>query len=161
MKKTLILLRHGKAEGHSADGDFARELTHRGEEDAEKAGKHIFKEIATPDLIMTSDAARAQSTAKIAAKAARYAGKLVLEHGIYEASTSDLAAIVRGLPSTAASAVIVGHNPGLEELVHLLADDWTHAPGLGTACFTRLEFDVDEWSAVEDGAGRIAGVFAP
>ena len=159
--KTLIVHRHAKAEPHATGGDFVRTLTRRGEEDAGAAGKQVASIVSTPDLIVSSDAARALSTARMVAAATGYRAKLREDHGIYEAAVDDLLAVVRGLPSSAESVVLVGHNPGLEGLVQTLVNGVDGYIGLGTANFATIELDVDEWADVDKGGGRVIGTYAP
>ena len=158
--KTVFVLRHGKAEGHSAGGDFARKLTDRGEVDAAKAGKHIAGIILSPSWIVTSDAARAMSTARIVAKVMGVE-EVDVDHDIYEASVNDLVQVVHRMPEAEQTAVIVGHNPGLEGLIYFLADDPSKIVGLGTACVAQLELAVDRWGDVHSGCGRVVSTYSP
>jgi len=159
--KTLFVLRHGKAEHHSPHGDFGRKLTDRGEADAEKAGNHIAKHLQHKPWIVTSDAARALSTAKIAANAMDFKGEIDIDHAIYEASVDDLFDVVRNIPEAEAVAVIVGHNPGLDGLVYRLAKDKSTAVGLGTANVAHVEIDVDAWHDIDEDTGTIISRFEP
>jgi len=158
--KTLFVLRHGKAEAHSGGGDFARKLTDRGEADAAKAGKYIAGITSTPPWIVTSDAGRALSTARIVAGVVGV-GKVDVDHDIYEASVDDLCHVVQRIPDTEHAAVIVGHNPGLEGLVYFLVDDPTTVVGLGTANVAQVELAVDRWDDVASGCGRVVSTYSP
>jgi len=158
--KTLFVLRHGKAEAHSAGGDFARKLTDRGEADAAKAGKQIATIVLKQPWIVTSDAARALSTAQIVAGVVGV-GKVDVDHGIYEASVDDLVQVVKRLLDTEQAAVIVGHNPGLEGLVYFFVDDPSTVVGLGTANVVQVDLNVDRWDDVYSGCGRIISTYSP
>ena len=70
--KTLLILRHGKAQPDMPKGDHARELTERGERDADTMGFYIIDNIGMPDAILTSDATRAEQTAERAGIAMEY-----------------------------------------------------------------------------------------
>ena len=119
--RTLLVLRHGKAQPDAPRGDWARDLIERGRRDARTMGEVIRERIGVPDAIVTSDAHRARQTAEIAAEAMAFAGQVMLEHAIYEAGLIDLIEVVRSLPEEAGTVVIVGHNPGFEALVVALA----------------------------------------
>jgi phosphohistidine phosphatase len=159
--KMLFVLRHAKAEADSSNGDFSRKLTDRGEEDAKQTGKHIAKIVEKPDLIVSSDAARALQTAKIVSKATHYKDDIAEEHEIYEATVPSLMEVVRQLPSKADTVILVGHNPGLEGLVYTLAENREAASPLATATFVQLEANVDEWGDIEEGCARVAGSYTP
>jgi len=158
--KSLFIVRHAKAEADAPGGDFARKLTERGEEDAKQTGKHIAK-IMTPDLIVSSDAARALSTAKIIAKKTDHDGDLVEEHAIYEASVPDLVDVVRALPNSEKKVIIVGHNPGFEGLAYFLSKNREAMPRMSTATAVLIEFDIADWTEVDEETGSIAGSFTP
>jgi phosphohistidine phosphatase len=159
--KTLLILRHGKAQPDMPNGDHARELTERGVRDSEMMGVHIASQIGMPDAILTSDAQRAEQTAELAGVAMGYTGKLTVVPAIYDAELRILQALVRSILDDVGMALIVGHNPGFEELAASLAgidDDDVRLPTAGLA---HLEFDVDRWDDVRPGAGRWLGIVTP
>jgi phosphohistidine phosphatase len=157
--KTLLILRHAKAQQDVPDGgDWARALTARGRGDAETMGAHIRGLIGIPDAIVTSGAVRARQTAEIVAGAVGFSGDLTVEPDAYAADPSTLLALVRGIPDEVDTAVLVGHNPGLEELAAALASDDVRAIRLPTAGLAHLEFDAPRWSDVAEGTGRWRGV---
>ncbi len=119
--KTLLVLRHAKAQPDAPRGDWARDLTERGRRNAKTMGELISERIVRPDAIVSSDAHRAQQTAEIAAEAIGFDGQILLEHAIYGAWLPDLIEVIRSLPAEAGTVVIVGHNPGFEALVVALA----------------------------------------
>src|SRR5215211_5701227 len=96
--KTLLVLRHGKAQPDAPRGDWSRDLTERGRRAAKTMGELIQERIGRPDAIVSSDAHRAKQTAEIAAEAIGFDGQVVLEHAIYEAWLPDLIDVVRSLP---------------------------------------------------------------
>jgi phosphohistidine phosphatase len=156
----LFIVRHAKAEADAPGGDFARRLTERGEDDAKQTGKHIA-DIMSPGLIVSSDAARALSTAKIIAKKTDYAGELVEDHAIYEASVPDLVEVVRALPKSEKKVIIVGHNPGFEGLAYFLAENREAIPRMSTATAVLIEFNITDWTEIDEETGRITGSFTP
>ncbi len=81
------------------------------------------KHALVPDLIVTSDAVRARTTAQAVAEAAGYDREIVVDPRLYHANPDDLLAVLQGLSDDSARAMIVGHNPGLEDLIERLAGE--------------------------------------
>jgi len=154
--KTLLILRHGKAEQYSEDGDKGRALTARGASDGEKIAKHF----GAPDLIVASNAERAAQTARIAARMTGYTADIIWNSSIYEASLSTLTEIIRSLPPDANTVLIVGHNPGFEELAALLAVDAPRPLALKTSGLAAIGLP-GEWSdgAIE-GSGKLIALLS-
>jgi phosphohistidine phosphatase len=116
--RRLLLLRHGKADRHSAGGDRERPLTRRGEEDARNAGAFIRDLGATPDLAVASNARRAKQTLERALEAFPAHVTHVIENTIYLASADHLIDVLRQTPDRAHTLLAVGHNPGFAELAN-------------------------------------------
>ena len=159
--KTLLILRHAKTQADAPAGDRARELTERGHRNAAAMGAYIHELNGTPDAIITSDATRARQTAEIVASAVDFAGPLTVEPLIYDADLITLLAVVRRIPDKVQTAIIVGHNPGFEELAAALADNPEHEVRLPTSGLAVLEFDVERWDAVRASGGRLREVATP
>ena len=151
--KTLLILRHAKTQQDAPTGDHARELTERGLRDAAAMAPYIRTLIGTPDTIVTSDARRAMQTAEIVSAGAGFSASVTIEPRIYGANLDTLLDVVRALPPDADRVVLVGHNPGFEELASALSS--SEAIRLPAAAFARLEFDVPAWYKVDLGAGRL------
>ena len=159
--KTLLILRHAKTQSDAPAGDHARELTERGHRNAAAMGAHIHNLIGTPDAIITSDATRARQTAEIVAPAVDFTAPLTVEPRIYAADPDTLLAAVRRIPDEVQTAIIVGHNPGFEELAAALAGKPDQGVRLPTSGLALLELDVERWDAVRPGAGRLREVATP
>ena len=159
--KTLLILRHAKTQSDAPAGDHARELTERGHRNAAAMGAYIHNLIGTPDAIITSDATRARQTAEIVASAVDFAAPLTVEPRIYAADLDTLLAVVRRIPDDVQTAIIVGHNPGFEELAEALAGNAEHGVRLPTSGLAVLDIDVKRWDAVRAGAGRLREVATP
>ena len=159
--KTLLVLRHGKTQPDAPEGDRARVLTGRGHRNSRVMGDYIRELTGTPDTIITSDAARAVQTAEIVALAVGFAGELTIEPRIYAASLPTLLAVVAGIPSGVTTALLVGHNPGFEELTAALAGIDLDEVRLPTAGLAHLELDVEAWDHVSEGAGQLRGIMTP
>jgi phosphohistidine phosphatase len=121
----------------------------------------LIGELALPDWVVSSDAARARQTAEIASEAFGFDGEIEIEPAIYGAGLDGLIQVVRDLPNKANSALLVGHNPGFEDLSWSLAAEGTPPITLPTAAFAHLEFDVARWREVSLGKGRLVGVHTP
>jgi phosphohistidine phosphatase len=157
MTKTLLILRHAKAQPDAPAGDRARELTDRGLRNAAAIGAHLRARLGCPDAIVTSDAQRARHTAELVAAACGFTAPLDLDPQIYGADIPTLLQVVRRLPESTGCVLLVGHNPGLEEVTAALAGP-SAAVRLPTAGLVHLEFDVARWSEVRPGLGRFRGL---
>lgn len=152
--KTLLILRHGKAEDHSPKGDKERALTGRGERDAAAVGEQIGRTFGCPDLIVSSDAKRARQTAKIVAKATGYAAEIETRGAIYGADLNTLLSVIHELPEAAGCVLLVGHNPGLEMLAGVLDAEALAPPPLPTAGLAPLQFAPTLWANTRPRTGR-------
>ena len=159
--KTLLILRHAKTQSDAPAGDHARELTERGHRNAAAMGAHIHSLIGTPDAIITSDATRARQTAEIVAAAVDFAAPLTMVPQMYAADLDTLLGMVRRIPDEVRTAIIVGHNPGFEELAAALAGNAESGVRLPTSGLAVLEFDAEGWDAARAGAGRLREVATP
>jgi phosphohistidine phosphatase len=158
--KTLLIFRHGKAE-ERAPGDRDRALTPRGERDVARVAHHLAAQAGMPDSIITSDARRAQQTATIVAETIGFPGTVQIEPRLYGAGEDALVTIVHELSDKADAVVLVGHNPGFEQLGNRLVDADTPIHELPTAGLIHLEFDVAHWQDLQAGTGRLRGVYTP
>ena len=159
--KTLLVLRHAKSSWNdSALDDHARPLNERGRRDGPRMGRLVREHRLTPDIIMSSDAVRARRTAEAVAKAARYAGEILLDRRLYIASRPGIVAVLRTVRETKAGTVmIVGHNPGLEELVTQLTGEQQDLP---TAALAQIGLPIDRWRDLKMSTrGTLLGLWRP
>ena len=161
--KRLILLRHAKSSWDSpAARDFDRPLAPRGERDAPKMGKAFRATGLALDLVVSSPAARAKQTAALFLEAVRHDGKPEYDERIYDATARDLLAVVTGLASRAENVLLVGHNPGFEDLLGLLCGS-AGAPArfrVPTAMLACVDLDGD-WSSAGAGRGTLSWMLIP
>jgi len=145
--KTLFLIRHGKSSWDaSAVPDQDRPLDSRGKRDAPKMGKRLAKRHVKPDLILSSPARRALTTAQIIAKTLDYKLKdIVVEDRLYVSDADDLLNVVHELGDKLERVMLFGHNPELTELAHRLSSDITHMP---TCAVAEFAFDAKSWSKI-------------
>lgn len=117
----LILMRHGKAERHAAQGgDFERALAERGRQDVALIASALASEGLAPDLVLVSAARRTRETWEAAAGAFPGATAEILRD-LYHAEAQEVLAAVREADAPAGAVMVVGHNPGLHDLSLRLA----------------------------------------
>ncbi len=158
--KTLLILRHAKSSWkHAGLADHDRPLNRRGDRDAPRVGLLLRRQALTPDLIISSTAERARSTAAQVADRSGYGGPVELRRQLYLAEPEAIVDVVRSLGSEASRVLVVGHNPGLEELVARLSG---HAEVLPTAALAQIELPIAEWAALRAFTpGRLVGLWRP
>jgi phosphohistidine phosphatase len=139
--KRLFLLRHAKAVPASAPlADSLRPLAERGERDARLIGDRLRGQRLNLDLIVASPAARAVQTAQLFATAVGYPlAKIALEDRLYLASPAAILGVVTAQAAGTDTLAVVGHNPGLSELVHELVTGFD-VDDLPTAALVGLDY---------------------
>ena len=125
MPKQLLLMRHAKSSWDSdAPTDFLRPLAKRGRKAAPRIGAWLQARELVPEMIISSPATRArQTTLAVANVLAMDDTQLQWEEQIYDASRNDLLAVVKACPKKLERIMLVGHNPGFEELLQWLCAD--------------------------------------
>lgn len=118
--RTLILLRHAKSAWPQEAADAARPLAARGRRDAPVVGRWLRKHAPKIDLVVCSPAVRAVQTWDLAAVQLDAIPEVRHDEWLYSASAEDLLTTTQELPHEASTAVLVGHNPGLEDFLTLL-----------------------------------------
>lgn len=118
-ERTLILFRHAKSDQSSPGADIDRPLNPRGERQAPEAGRWLAGNIDTIDLAVVSPANRARTTWELASAELDESPQTRIDERIYGGS---LLSVVRDLPDEARTVVLVGHNPGMEDLASLLSN---------------------------------------
>jgi phosphohistidine phosphatase len=159
--KTLLVLRHAKSSRNDpALDDHERPLNKRGRRDAPRMGELVREHRLTPDVIISSDAARARLTAEAVAKKTRYAGEILLDPRLYMASPAGIVAVLRTVRQVnAGTLMIVGHNPGLEGLVAQLTGE---AHDLPTAALAQIVLPIDHWRDLKVSTrGRLLALWRP
>jgi phosphohistidine phosphatase len=146
--KTLLLLRHAKSSWNdSSIEDRDRPLNARGRGDAPRMGDVLRDESLVPDVIISSDAVRAETTAVAVAEAAGFLRDIAIDPRLYLAGPDDLLAVVRARSGRDARIVmIVAHNPGLEDLIAQLTGERHDLP---TATLVQLAVPIDTWDALD------------
>jgi phosphohistidine phosphatase len=158
--KTLLVLRHAKSSWNDAAlDDHERPLNERGRRDAPRVGERLREYGLVPDIIVSSDAVRARLTAEAVAETAGYMGEIVLDHRLYLASPADILTLLRTEPETAAIIMIVGHNPGFEDLVAQLTGE---PADLATATLAQILLPIEQWRDLDlSTRGTLLGHWRP
>lgn len=163
--REFLILRHGKSDWSRETDDFHRPLKERGMRDAQRVGVWLVQQDWIPDYILSSPATRALGTAeKVCKTMGIYTQQIKQEPRIYEADTATLLSLLSACPAKARRVMLVGHNPGLEELLTYLA---AQAPGrtqdgklLPTATLARLLMP-DDWSHLPAGCAEVDSITRP
>lgn len=159
MKRRLIVFRHAKAD-RGAMPDHERPLTGRGRRDALAAGRWLADGGFRPDLTVCSSAARARETWALAAVELGEPVPTSYERALYEAEVDDLVRIVRDTADEVRTLLLVGHNPGFQDLVLDLAGDGEEGTlaaartDFGTAAIAVVAMPV-KWHDVAFGQGTL------
>ena len=145
--KTLLLIRHAKSSWDDlALPDKDRLLDDRGKRDAPKVGKRLARRDVKPDLILSSPARRALTTAEIIAKKLDYKLKnMVVDDRLYAGEADDLLNVIHKLGDKLKCVMLFGHNPELTELAHRLSSEITQLP---TCAVAEFRFDAKSWSSI-------------
>ena len=145
--KRLFLIRHAKSSWDDATlADRDRPLNERGRRDAPKIGGRLARREVKPDLILSSPALRALTTAKIIAGKLDYRRKhIVVDDRLYAAQTDDLLEVIHALDDSLQCVMIVGHNPELSELAQRLCGEIDHLP---TGAVAEFGFALTSWSDI-------------
>ena len=151
--RTLVLLRHAKSDWDGEEADIDRPLARRGRREAPDAGRWINDNLPALDLAVVSPALRARETWDLVAAELGATPAVRFDEHIYAASVDDLLAVVGAWPAEAATVLLVGHNPGLEELVHLLTGGIVPMP---TSAIAVLDSE-DGWSTLSRATVRTSG----
>ena len=146
---TLILLRHAKSDWSGNEGDHDRPLAQRGRHQAPDAGRWLAVNVASIDLAVVSTAKRARTTWDLVSGELEHPPETRHDEAAYAASVSELLGIVRHLDETRGTVVLVGHNPGIEDLAETLTGDRVPMP---TSALAVIDL-TSRW----DGAGRVRG----
>jgi len=160
--KTILLMRHAKAEaGVPGQKDFDRPLAARGNQDALRMGRVLASLGVVPDAIVASPAARARESAEAAARAMKFGGTIRFVRALYDAEGRVWLEALRALPSSAGSALVVAHSPGIAEAAALLCGAPPGAFDVPTAGLMALDAAVERWHDVGSGGASLRWFLRP
>jgi phosphohistidine phosphatase len=159
--KTVYLVRHAKSDWSTPGlSDFNRPLNKRGKQNAPLMGKKLREKGILPDIVISSPAVRAITTARAIAQEIGYSPDAILtEKAIYEASSSTLATIIQQQDNARHSLMLVGHNPGFTELASRLSA--FPADNIPTCGIVGIQWENDSWSEVVQRKGKLLFFYYP
>jgi phosphohistidine phosphatase len=145
--KTLFLVRHAKSSRDDPTiADRDRPLNERGLRDAPKIGERLAKRNVKPEVILSSPALRALTTAQLMAKKLDYKAKdIVVDDRAYASSPKVLLEIIHGLDDKLKCVMLFGHNPEMSALANRLSLEITD---MATCAVAEFEFDIRSWTKV-------------
>jgi phosphohistidine phosphatase len=155
--KKLLLIRHAKAEKDTSVKDINRPLKYIGIQDAGFMADRIKEKSIIPQIIITSPALRTKTTAEI------FADHLLLpapetKKAIYEASQQTWLKVINQLPDQYDFIAIVGHNPGVSQILYYLTGE---AREVHTSTVALIDFETDDWASVSGETGKLAYYSSP
>jgi phosphohistidine phosphatase len=157
--KILYILRHAKSSWDDPDlADFDRPLNDRGRTAAPFMGQLMQREGYVPSIILSSPAVRARETARLAKDAGALDADIQFDERIYEASPQTLRQVVSELGDRFNSALIVGHNPGMEGFIRLLTGKSESMP---TAALAVIDLESQAWNDIDSVTGTLRRTIRP
>jgi phosphohistidine phosphatase len=155
--KKLLLIRHAKAVSELATSDFERPLKHSGIKDATFMAVRLKNHNYHPQLLITSPAIRTEATADIFTE---HLGipKAKEDKRIYSAGLKTLLEVINELPNEQNFIGLVGHNPGMEQILHYLTGSMSSVP---TCAVAIIDFELDDWSMISENTGYLAWYSTP
>lgn len=164
---TLYLFRHAKSAWDDPSlADFDRPLAPRGERAAPAMAAYMKAQGLQPDLVLCSAARRTRDTWALMAGTLGQPRTTYIEE-IYEAEASALVTAIRRAPAAARRLMLIGHNPGLEDLAsHLIGSgERTQREDLAekfpTAALAVIDFDIETWRDLAPATGRLTLFMIP
>jgi phosphohistidine phosphatase len=148
---TLIVLRHGKSDWSGDEPDHLRPLGARGRRQVLEAGRWLADNVGVIDLAVVSPAERTRETWRLAAAELPVAPPVREDDRVYAGSARSLLGVLQELPEEVATLVLVGHNPGVEDLVASLTGRWVAMP---TSSLAVIDLS-GPWSAAANTAAEL------
>ena len=165
MSYELIILRHGKSDWNTNETDYNRPVTDRGKRGAQRIGVWLAQNGLKPDMVISSPAERARLTAQKMMKAMGETDHYIIyDERIYEAALNDLLDVLSGISGETKRVILVGHNPGLEQLLIYLCDERITIPGDGkllpTATLAHLSLSC-QWNKIRKNSAKLIKIQRP
>ena len=154
--KTLLILRHAKSSWKDPElSDHDRPLNKRGKHDAPLMGQLLKEKKLVPDLIISSTAVRAKDTALAVAERVGYDNEINFESTLYAASPDTYIKVISNVADNGkdfSTILVIGHNPGLEELIEVLTGEMHE---LATCDLAVIELPTKKWSNLNMRQGKL------
>jgi phosphohistidine phosphatase len=164
--RTVFLLRHAKSLWSDPTlADIDRPLAPRGERAAKKIARYMRRKRIRPVLVLCSPSVRTRRTLEVIEPSLGKRCSIELAPALYGASREELLRQLQALPDAVASVMLIGHNPGLQELALALASGGADLPRLEerlpTGALATLVADCESWSALTPGDAELADYVVP
>lgn len=153
--RTLLLVRHAKSSWDDpALSDKERPLNKRGKDDAPKMGKLLKKRDFQPDLIVSSPAKRAYSTAKRIAKELDYRkNNIETDEALYMADTEDFISVIKNIDDNIYNLMLFSHNFGITYFANLISG--SEIDNIPTCGLVRIDFEIESWKQITATKGKL------
>ena len=157
--RTLYLLRHAKSSWKDASlADFERPLKGRGRDAAEQMGRFLASKKVTVGALISSPSVRTRQTIDNVLRHVQLGVEPQFDQRIYEASLSTLVQVLSEIPDDAKAAMLVGHNPGMEEMLAFLTRESRHMP---TCALAKISIGGSSWKEAQRGDGKLEWFVTP
>jgi phosphohistidine phosphatase len=157
--RNLYLLRHAKSSWKDESlADFERPLSGRGQRACLAIARFIVSDNLDFDLAICSTAVRARETMDLIKQRAKLRTEVRYDERVYEATASRLLQVVSEIESDKKSVILVGHNPGFEELMLSITGERLAIP---TGALSQIDLKVSKWSDTIVGKGTLSWIVKP
>lgn len=153
--KTLYLVRHAKSSWDNLSlTDFDRPLNKRGERDAPEMGKRLALRNIKPDLMLSSPANRAYTTARKIAEALTIPEKNIkTDEALFHANAQEIINVIGRHDDAVDSLMVFGHNPGFTDLANFLTAN-SYIENIPTCGIVAYNIDTTSWSNIKKGGAE-------
>ena len=167
----LLLLRHAKSDWSGQGGDHERPLSARGRKAVPRVASYMREHGYQPQAVLCSTATRAEETLELLLSEIAPPTTLIRERALYLAEWPALLTEIRGAPPSVSPLLLIGHNPGLEQLALALALQPQSpaerarterlAEKFPTAALAVLDFAFADWKEIKPGSGKLVDYVRP
>ena len=156
---SIIIFRHGKSDWNAVYGkDHDRPLSKRGIDASKKMGIFLKKKDQVPDIVISSSALRAKTTAELAIKAGNWSSNFYINERIYGRSSDFLLELAKLIDGKHQSICFVGHEPTCSSFISLST---FHSTRFKTASMAKINFASKSWGEIEFGKGTLDWLISP
>ena len=156
---SIIIFRHGKSDWNAIYGkDHDRPLSERGIGASKKMGIFLKKKDQVPDIVISSSALRAKTTAELAIKAGNWSSDFYIDERIYGRSSNFLLQLAKLIDDRHKSICFVGHEPTCSSFISLST---FHSTRFKTSSMAKINFSLKSWSEIEFGNGTLEWLISP
>jgi phosphohistidine phosphatase len=153
--KNLYIVRHAKSSWDYPElSDIDRPLNKRGKKNAPEMGQRLAAKNISPELLISSPAKRAHTTARRIAKEIGYEkSKIIVHSKLYHGGLGEMIELIQSTDKSINSLMIFGHNPGFTELANYLTG--SNIYNIPTCGIVSIEFDTDDWAIIGQNEGKM------